>query len=132
AGLIFAGCGSDDDENEVAVNALSQCGVDKLDAIADFCGEYFDEDASAADLAQARADLAAALSAAESAAAAQGLSCADLALTAAQVEGIIKETSDALAAAVGGSPNGTGCAGRFFDAAGEMCETSLDAEARYY
>ncbi len=133
AGLVFAGCSSsDDDENEVAVNASSQCGVDKLDALADYCGAYFAEDASAADLAQAGADLGAALSAAESAAASQDLPCDDLALSAEDAEEIIAATRDVLAAAVGGQPNGTDCAGRFFDAAADMCETSLDAEARYY
>ncbi len=130
-GLVACG-GDDDDGGLVASNALSQCGVDKLDALADYCGEYFAEGASAADLAEARARFVASWATAEAGPVAEGLGCSDLALTTQQAIDLLELTRDTLAAAVGGGPNGTDCAGRFFDAVGAMCETSLDAEAGYY
>jgi hypothetical protein len=126
-----AGCGDDDDGGGVAANALSQCGVDKLEALAAYCDAYFAADASAAELAQARVDLDTAWGDAEAAAQAQGLSCSDLALTTQQAVDRIDDTRDVLAAAAGGPPNGTDCVGEFFAAAGGMCDASLDAEARY-
>ncbi len=134
--LGLVSCGGDDDSSGsgsgVAANALSQCGVDKLDALSEYCDAYFAGGASAADLAAARAKFAAAWSQAEGGPAADGLACADMALTTDQAAALLDGTRDTLAAMVGAGPNGTGCAGDFFDAVGSMCASSLRAEARYY
>ncbi len=126
-------CGNDDDAGGpgVAANALSQCAVDKLDALADYSTQYFGEGVSAAELNAARADFVRAWQSAEAAAATEGLSCADLALTTGQAGDMLAAAREDLADLAGGGPNGTDCAGRFFDAAGAMTADSLTAEATY-
>jgi hypothetical protein len=115
----------------MAATALSQCAVDKMAALAEYSERYFAEGSGAADLAQARTDFVAAWGRAEDAVAAEGLSCADLALTTEQATDALDEARDALTAIAGDGPNGTGCAGRFFTAVGEMSGSSLRAEATY-
>jgi len=130
--LVAVACGDDDDgAPAVAANALSQCAVDKIDALAEYSREYFAQGAGAADLAGARAEFVAAWGRAEDGAAAEGLSCANLALTTAQAIDAMEAARDDLAAIAGGGPNGTDCAGRFFDAVGVMSGDSLRAEADY-
>jgi len=125
-------CGDDDEGTSgIAANALSQCAVDKIEALAEYSEEYFAEGAGVADLAESRADFLAAWERAEDTVAAHGLSCANLALTTGQAIDALEEARDDLAAIAGGGPNGTDCAGRFFDAVGVMSADSLRAESTY-
>lgn len=130
--VAFLACGSDDDATGVASNALVQCAVDKFESMAVYTEGYFAAGASAADLIALRAELVAAWRRAEDAAAASGLSCrSQYTLTVEQAIDRIDTAAADLGAIAGGEPNGSDCAGRYFDAAGDMMAASLRAEEQY-
>lgn len=131
--LVLVACGDDDGGSSgVAANALSQCAVDKHEALATFTAGFFAEGAGPADLGRVRADLLAAWRRAVDAAAVHGLSCdAEFALTVEQAIVMIDTAAAALSEIAGDGPNGTDCAGRFFEASGVMMADSFRAEGRY-
>ena len=133
--LLFGmvACGDDDGgASGVAANALSQCAVDKIEALAAYAEGYFAQGADTAELSRVRADLLTAWQSAEGSAASAGLSCgAEFALTVDQAIEMVATAADELASIAGNGPHGTDCAGRFFDAVGQMSADSLRAEATY-
>ena len=129
--LGLSACGGNNGSGGTAPNSLTQCSADKLRAASDYCAVLFDGDSTPAQVARARAALTADWSRAEGGAAADGLSCSDLALAAAQAAEMLGETKSTLvdSTVAAGADPGDPCIADFLTEASVMCSEILAAES---